>query len=107
MAEKPHFCSVENVGFVSGRVLVFRLQAREAWLTYDKVCKNYSTASVTEDIFNPTFNTEKESIDVGLVITVNYNKLYNIIPIIEVDDKWGPVHLQFGFLKIPNFNWGF
>ena len=30
MAEKPHFCSVENVGFVSGRVLVFRLQAWEA-----------------------------------------------------------------------------
>ena len=29
MAEKPHFCSLENVGFVSGRVLVFRLYKPE------------------------------------------------------------------------------
>ena len=35
MAEKPQFCSVENEGFVSGRVLVFRLQAWEAWWVFE------------------------------------------------------------------------
>ena len=56
-------------------------------LTHDKVCNDFSTAS-TEDIFNPTLNTEK-STDIGLVITVNYNSLYKIIPIIEVSDNEG------------------
>ena len=54
-------------------------------LTYDKICYDFSTASV-EDIFNPSLITKK-SIDIGLVITVNYNNLYNIIPIIEVGDN--------------------
>ena len=54
-------------------------------ITYDKICYDFSTASV-EDIFNPSLITKK-SIDIGLVITVNYNNLYNIIPIIEVGDN--------------------
>ena len=49
MAEKPHFCSVENVGFVSGRVLVFRLQAWEAW--DELVAIKFHSLSVSSSVF--------------------------------------------------------